>query len=758
MARVVVRVARQALLVALFATAAALGAASGVVFVYAEDLPEISALDDYAPSATTRVLANDGRTVGEFATQRRVVVAYDDISPLIRQAIMATEDDQFESHFGISIQRIVVTLIKDFVKGERKGASTLTQQLAKNLFLSPEKTWSRKVKEALLAIQLEKRFTKQELFTFYANTVHFGHGTYGVEAAARLYFNKSAKDVSLTEAALIAGIVQTPARQSPFVSVDNARTRRNYALSRMAAVGYISTEESRTAQAEPIVTVGQPTPEPTVAPYFLEEVRQHLEQKYGSQPLYEGALTVETTLDIRLQEAANRALDTGLRRIDKRRGYRKPTTNVAADKRTVGTFEHRRWRRPIVEGQVVPAVVVGVEGQRLLVRIGPERAVVEPEGYKWTRRRVEQLAQPGDIIEVRVGPRGADSSWTSLTLEQEPLVEGALLVLENRTGRVLAMTGGYDFERSKFNRAVQAMRQIGSTFKAFVYTAAIDRGYTPVSRLIDEPVSYDAGEGQPRYEPLNYDKTFEGPITLRHALEVSRNVPAVRMMDAVGPQTVVDYARRFGLKGPLPPFLSLALGAGEATLMEITSAFSAFPNEGTRMTPFLVTKVTDRQGDVLENNRPESVEVLRADTAYVMTNLFRGVVQRGTAASAAALKWPLGGKTGTTDDYTDAWMIGFDPELTVGVWVGRDQKKPLGPNESGAVAALPIWMDFWKSAIEGREAPPEFAPPANILTVSVDRQSGEPCVSSDAPCLEEVFISGTQPGVTFPPRAGLESQ
>lgn len=757
MARVVVRVARQAFFVALFATAAIMGAASGIVFVYAEDLPEISALDDYAPSATTRVLANDGRPVGEFAIQRRVVVGYDDISPLIKQAIMASEDDQFETHFGISIPRIIVTLIKDLLEGRRAGGSTITQQLAKNLFLTPEKTWTRKVREALLAVQLEKRFTKQELFTFYANTVPFGHGAYGVEAASRLYFNKSAKDVTLTEAALIGGIIQAPARQSPFVSVENAMRRRNYALSRMATVGYITPEQSATAQAEPIVTVGQPTPEPTVAPYFLEEVRQHLEQKYGSQALYEGALSVETTLDLRLQEAANRALDAGLRRIDKRRGYRAPTANVKAGGRTVETYDHRRWRRPMAEGDIVPAVVTAVDGPRLTVRIGTESGVLTPDSYKWTRKRPDQIGKVGDVLQVRIGARAQDGSLGVLTLDQEPLLEGAFLVIENRTGRVLAMAGGFDFERSKFNRAVQAMRQIGSTFKAFVYTAAIDRGYTATSRLIDEPVAYDAGEGQPKYSPLNYDKTFEGPITLRHALEVSRNVPAVRMMDAVGPQTVVNYARRFGLQGPLPPFLSLALGAGEATLMEITSAFSVFPNEGIRMTPFLVSKVTDRQGDVLENNRPEATNVLRADTAYVMTNLFRGVVQRGTAASAASLKWPLGGKTGTTDDYTDAWMVGFDPELTVGVWIGLDQKKPIGSNESGAVAALPIWIDFWKAAIEGRDAPPEFTPPANILTADVDRHTGEPCVDAGSECIQEAFISGTQPGATFPPRA-LEGQ
>jgi penicillin-binding protein 1A len=327
-------------------------------------------------------------------------------------------------------------------------------------------------------------------------------------------------------------------------------------------------------------------------------------------------------------------------------------------------------------------------------------------------------------------------------------------VLDNHTVQILAMSGGFDFERSKFNRAVQAMRQIGSTFKAFVYTAAIDRGYTPASALIDKPVSFEAGPGQPPYEPLNYDRTFEGAMTLRRALEISRNVPAVSMMHALGPANVIEYARRFGLRGPMEPYLSLALGAAEATLVEITSAFSVFPNQGVRMRPYLVLKVTDRLGDVLEDNRPESTETVRADTAYVMTSLLRGVARRGTAASAAALKWPLGGKTGTTDDYGDAWMIGFDPDISVGVWVGFDQKQPLGHNQSGAVAALPIWIDFWRSYIEGRETPAEFPAPANIVTVTVDRRTGEVAMPGSGDTIDEVFIAGTQPGLAFPRATG----
>ncbi|MFN8062692.1 MAG: PBP1A family penicillin-binding protein [Vicinamibacterales bacterium] len=731
------------------------GTLAGLLFAYADDLPEISALDEYAPSATTRVVARDDRPIGEFAVQRRVVVGYDDISPLIRRAIIASEDDQFESHFGLSIQRIVVTLAKDFFEGRRAGGSTLTQQLAKNLFLTPEKTWQRKVKEALLAIQLEKRYTKPEIFTFYANTVPFGHGAYGVEAASRLYFNKAAKDVSLEEAALIAGIIQAPARQSPYVDPDAALRRRNYALARMAAVGFITADESLAARQRPIVTAGQPTPEPTVAPYFLEEVRKHLEAKYGSKPLYEGALTVQTTLDVRVQEAANQALDAGLRRIDKIRGYRRPTRNVVDHDATIEGYEDRSWKRGLEPGTVVHAVVTGVSGQRLLTRVGPFAVAVDPAGYKWTNRKIADLGKPGDIVDVRLSTLDEATKTGTALLDQEPLVEGAMLVIQNRTGQVLAMTGGFDFERSKFNRAVQAMRQIGSTFKAFVYTAAIDRGYTPLTRLVDEPVSYSAGPGQPPYAPMNYDRTFMGPLTLRRAVELSRNVPAVRTMEAIGPAPVVDYARRFGLAGPLPPYLSLALGAAEATLLEMTSAFSVFPNQGVRMQPYLVSKVTDRQSDVLEDNHPESNDTIRADTAYIMTSLLRGVVQHGTAAAAKSIDWPLAGKTGTTDDYTDAWMLGFDPEITVGVWVGLDIKKPIGRNQSGAVAALPIWMDFWKAYIAGHEGDPpaEFSAPANIVTLTVDRNSGLELPAGTPGGFQEVFIAGTQPGAVFP-RAG----
>jgi penicillin-binding protein 1A len=743
----VLRVVRHAGIAALFILAAVLGTASGILFAYSGDLPQIEALDDYAPSTITRVYDARGRTAGEFAIQRREVITYEQIPERLRQAILAAEDDEFFQHFGLSIPRIVITLAKDIITGERAGASTLTQQLARNLFpatIGFEKTWERKIKEAIVAVRLEKRYTKQEIFTFYCNQIHIGHGGYGMEAAARLYFGKSAKDLALEEAAMIAGIIQTPARQSPYVNPEAARRRRRYVLQRMADLGFITPAEARAANERPIVTAGDPGQDRSIAPYFLEEVRKHLEATYGVKALYEGGLRVETTLDTELQAAANRAITEGLRNLDKRRGYRRSTLNVEAEKQTIEAYRHPRWSRPIVAGDIVPAVVTGSDGTRVNLRVGETRGVIEAAGYSWTRRKAAQLAKPGDIIEIRVDKVDESGALVG-SLEQTPSLEGALLAIENRTGRILAMVGGYSFDRSKFNRATQAARQVGSAFKPVVYTAAIDRGYTPASTIIDEPVRYSVGPGQPEYMPHNYDLEYWGPMTLRRAVEQSRNVPAVKVMHELGPAQVVSYARRLGLTSPIPPFLSVALGAAEATLLEMTSAYSVFPNQGVRMTPFEIVKVTDREGNVLEERRPEPHDAIRADTAYVMASLLRGVVQRGTAARAASLDWPLAGKTGTTNDYTDAWFIGFDPDVTVGIWIGRDVKKPIGPGFTGTEAALPIWIDFMKEYIKGRKPPAPFEPPGNIVFVAVDRSTGSPAEPAAPGTLREAFIAGTEP-------------
>jgi penicillin-binding protein 1A len=749
MARYIVRVARRAGLIILFLIAAILGSVTGVVFAFAGDLPQISALDDYAPSTITRVYGAHGDVVGEFAIQRRVVIKYEDISPTLRNAVLAAEDDTFFQHFGLSIPHFILAAAKDLAERRKAaGASTLTQQLTRKLFLKDEKWWSRKIKEAILAIQIEKRYTKEEIFTMYCNQMYFGHGAYGVEAAAHLYFGKSAKDLNLEEAALIAGILQGNVRQSPYVNMDAALRRRNYTLDRMAEVKFITRQQAEEAKKRPVVTRGDPsTQSATIAPYFLEEVRKELEGRYGAKQLYENGLTIQTALDLRLQDVANRALDTGLRRIDHMHGFRKARRNVLEERHTIEAFKHPRWERPFAVNDIVPAVVVDTDATTIHLRAGDTRISIDKKGYAWTRKtNPSQLVARGDLVEAKILTIDPAEHTATASLDQPPAVEGGVLALDNRTGQITAMVGGYSFDRSKFNRATQAFRQVGSAFKPFVYTAAIDRGYTPTTILEDVPVTFPGGAGSPPYSPQNYDRKFEGPVTLRHALEESRNVPAVRVMDQLGPKQVIAYARRFGLTSPLPPYLSVALGAAEATLLEMTSAYSIFPNQGVRMTPYSVLKVTDREGNVLEENRPEAKDAIRADTAYMLTNLLRGVVQRGTAAKAAALNWPIGGKTGTTDDFSDAWFIGFDPDITLAVWVGYDQKKPLGPGMTGAEAALPIWIEIMKAVIGDRKDAPKFEPPGNIVFVSVDKGTGMATLDDAPGSIHEAFIAGTQPG------------
>jgi penicillin-binding protein 1A len=752
--KVAVRYARHAGIAALFVSAALLGTLSGVLFAYSDDLPEVSALDSYSPNTITRVLGKNRELVGEFAVERRVVIHYSDIPQNLRQAILAAEDAGFFEHSGFSISRMILALVRDVASsGKSPGGSTITQQLTRNLFPAEigfavgNRSWERKIKESLVAIRIEKRYTKEEIFTFYCNQIYFGHGAYGVEAASQLYFRKHAKDLNLEEAATIAGIIQGNVRQSPFVNPEATKRRRNYALERMAVEGFISRETADAAKEKPVLVGGDPAGEGSVAPYFLEEVRKYLEAKYGAKALYESGLTVSTPLDLKLQQAANKAVDRGLRRVDKRRGFRKPRRNILAEGHTVDAFKTDRWSRRISQGDIVPAVVRSVSDTAATLRIGELSAELTRAGMQWTNRKSpREILKAGDLVDVEITK--IDGKTVTVNLDQTPILEGALVAIDNDSGEILAMVGGYSFSRSKFNRATQAFRQMGSTVKPILYTAAIDRGLTPTTILIDEPTTFDAGAGQPPYAPRNYDRKFMGPLTLRRALEQSRNIPSVKVIDMLGPTQVAAYAKKFGFSQDFRPFLSMALGAQEVTLLEITSAYSAFPNHGIRMEPYFAEAINDRDGSLLEERRPQPKDAIRADTAFVLTNLMQGVVQHGTAAAANALDWPLAGKTGTVDDNTDAWFVGFDPNITVGVWIGNDEKKPIGYNETGTTAALPMWIDFMRAYIElygDRENPPTFEPPGNIIFMPVDRTTGEPGPSGNVAIVNEAFISGTQP-------------
>jgi len=751
---------RRAVVTSLFAASILGGSLLGVFFAFESDLPQVTSLEDFQPNIITRVFASDGSEIGAFAIEKRVVVAFRDIPPVLRNAIVAVEDADFWKHIGINPWRVPGAALANLRSGRLgQGFSTLTMQLSRLLFLTPEKTYERKIKEVILAFQIEKNFTKEEIFALYCNQVYFGNGNYGVEATSQFLFGKSIRDLTLAEAALVAGLPQNPSRLSPLDFPERALHRRNHVLDRMAEEKYVTPGEATAAKRLPLGLHVRKDP-PSVAPHFIEEVRKYLEREYGSQRIYQGGLRVRTTLDPPMQEAAVQALRRGLRKLDRRaRGYVKPEATVLKDGDFPDPIHLEEWDRPFAEGDVVHGVVLASERSLALVQIGAYRARVGPAELAWPRR----------VSVAEVLPRGAVAPFLlkSLTdeggrkeaqvvLEPEPEVEGALLALDVRTGAVRAMVGGYDFERSQFNRATQAMRQVGSAFKPIVYAAAIERlGWTAATVLVDSPISFPNPWNKTVWSPQNYDYRYLGPIPLRRAVEQSRNVPAVKTLQAVGLETGIEYARKLGLAGELPPFLPIALGAGEATLTEMVSAFATFANQGLRMKPYLITQITDRDGNIVEEARPQARDAIRADTAYILTSLLRGVATRGTAARAARLKRPIAGKTGTTNDFTDAWFVGFEPSLAAGVWVGFDEKKnSLGKDETGSEAALPIWMDFW-AAVTADDPVEDFPIPGNIVFVPVDDMGrlgrpGTPGVQMEA------FVAGTEPRATLAAAEALE--
>jgi penicillin-binding protein 1A len=526
-------------------------------------------------------------------------------------------------------------------------------QLSRLLFLTPEKTYERKIKEIILAFQLEKNFTKEEIFTLYCNQVYFGNGNYGVEAASQFFFAKAARDLTLAEAALVAGLPQNPSRLSPIDNPERVLVRRNHVLDRMAEEKYISTLEAETAKAEPIALHLHKDP-PTIAPYFLEEVRKYLEREYGSQRIYQGGLRVYTTLDPFMQRLGVQALRKGLRTLDRRaRGFVPPESTLLKNGLLPDPVHLDEWDWPFAVGDVVHGVVTASDRGIALVQIGEYKARLGLAEIAWTRRsNVAEILPRGTIAPFLVQSltREGEKREAKVLLEQEPKVEGAFLAMDVKSGAVRAMVGGYDFEKSKFNRATQAMRQVGSAFKPIVYSAALERaGFTPATIIVDAPISLPSAPGK-IWSPHNYDYKFLGAIPLRYAIEQSRNIPAIKTLQTVGIETGIDYARKLGLTGELPPYLPIAIGAGEATLQEMTAAFATFANQGLRMKPMYVTRITDRDGNVIEEARPQGTDAIRADTAYIMTSLLRGVVERGTAARARKLKRPIGGKTGRASE------------------------------------------------------------------------------------------------------------
>jgi len=678
------------------------------------------------PKTITKVLDRNGDVIGIFAEENRVVIPFGDIPRAFVGAVIATEDSDFMNHSGISgrgVLRAGFNFLASFGR-RREGASTLTMQLVRTVTAKRQRRIDRKLKEIILARKLEKAYTKKQIFEQYANEVYFGGGRYGIEAAAQFYFGKSAPQLAVEECALLAGLVQNPNWYNPYNPDPKARaaarTRRNHVLRRMAAEGYLKDTDAEALSERPVRLARENAREEAVAPYALEEVRKYLYQKYGKDKVLEGGLEVTTTLDTVWQEAANKAVRAGLRAVGRRRGYRKEGLQFVEDAEKSSL---PGWNRFFETDDLVRGVLMNWTGTGAQVRIGKRVLDVPDAAFAWAGKGIRQILSRGASVLFIVKAAGEDGVPVKLELDQEPDVEGALLAVEPQNGEIRAMVGGYDFQRSMFNRATQAERQVGSTMKAFVYGAAFAQGRTPATMVEDVPTRFTFD--LTIYEPKNYERDFWGPIPIWEAIRDSRNVPAVRTLEATGIDNVVALAHAAGIGGKLNPYPALALGTPDLTLMEMVRSYATFANGGLKAPPpFLIKKIVDRSGRVLEAYSGAVGEaVLDPMSNYQLIQCLQGVAQRGTGARANELNWPVAGKTGTTDDHTDAWFLGFSTRITCGVWVGLDAKKTIFKGADGAKVALPIWVDFMKNALPGTPRE-DFPVPPGMEWADVDRYTG----------------------------------
>lgn len=770
-------VLRAFLIAALVGLAVGLGGIVGSYVAIKDDLPPVADMDTFRPKIITTIYAADDQPIKEFAEERRIEIPFAQIPKVLVDAIVATEDPNFFRHRGVDargvLRAIKVDLFKVLSGGRPEGGSTITQQLARSLFLHREVSLRRKLKEAFLSIQIEKQYSKQDILTLYCNHFYLGHGVYGVEAGSRLFFGKSASELNLEEAALIAGIFRGPAVYSPYANPKGTLSRRNHVLGRMVEAGYIGKAEGEAAKARPMAVLPLRRTSSEFGAYFFEEVRKYIEKNYGSDALYGAGLKVYTTLDPTLQRYAERALQGGLRDIENRKnGWRADKPNLlAAGPETLknlvagppAELEDQwllSWESPSVEaGEVYDAIVLAVTRTEATARVKNVIGRMTNKDIGWTKAKsLDSLLKRGDVAQVRVESVETPGKEARVSLDQKPVRNGGFVVIEPQTGRIKALVGGYSFRESQFDRAVQAPRQTGSAIKPFLYTAAIEHGFTPASLIADEPATFiDRWAGDP-WSPKNYDRKYKGAVTVRTGLEESRNVVTAKLLDFISPQVGVDYCRRFGITSPLYPYLSLSLGTFEVTLLELVSAFSTFPDKGVRFRPYFISRIEDKDGNVLEETRVESEEVVSSQTAYMMTYLMRGVVESegGTGGAARALNWPLAGKTGTTDKETDAWFIGFSPTLCAGVWVGHDRPVTLGARQTGASAALPIWQSFFARVIDDARKkaaddgvaefqPADFEVPPNLVFVEIDKKTGLLATPVCRYPFREVFFPGTEP-------------
>jgi len=772
-------------------------AAGGGWFAYKyveRDLPDYTALKNYEPPVMSRVHASNGELVAEYAHERRLFLPSQAIPQSLKNAFLSAEDKNFYEHVGLDpegIVRAAIVSVQNKLAGRRpQGASTITQQVAKNFLLTNEQTFERKIKEAILAVRIESTYSKEEILELYMNQIYLGVGAYGVAAAALLYFDKSVHELSVAEAAYLAALPKAPSNYHPIRNAEAAVARRNWVIGQMATNGFITQDEAEKAKAEPLKVVQRTTgPHIFAADYFAEEVRRQLIERYGEKGLYEGGLSVRTTLDPKLQLIARKALIKGLMNYDMANGWRGPVNRLQlagdwgpplAEQKALADVPE--WRLAVVLSVADQEAQIGLQPPKLIaggVSTERERGVLPFDQMKWATTLAEgakrtaigrgaaAVLMPGDVVYVeKVAAAGDRSVWR---LRQVPEISGALVAMDPHTGRVLAVTGGFSFAESEFNRATQAWRQPGSSFKPFVYAAALDNGYTPSSLVLDGPIEINPGGGQPIWRPENYSQKFYGPSTLRVGIEQSRNTMTVRLAKDMGMPLVVEYAKRFGIYDELGAYLPMSLGAGETTVLRLTSAYATIANGGRKVTASFIDRIQDRYGKTVfkhdkricegcdaakwdNQDEPQLVDereqVLDPMTAYQITSIMEGVVLRGTATVLSDLKRPIAGKTGTTNDEKDVWFVGFTPDLVTGVYLGYDKPRGLGRGMSGGHTAAPVVRDFFADALKDTPAVP-FRVPPGIRLIAVNRATGMRASPGDGATIMEAFKPGTAPPDTY---------
>ncbi len=747
------------------------GAGAGLVVFYSisKDLPKITSLADYHPKIITTVYADDNRKIAEFFKERRIVLPLTEMPQTLIDAFVAAEDSRFYKHRGIDFISIVRAFFKNLEAGTIvQGGSTITQQVTKSFLLTPERSYRRKLREAILAYRIDKAFSKEDILYLYLNQIYLGHGAYGVQAASENYFGKSVKDLNLAECAILAGLPQAPSKYSPFRYPERAKQRQIYALNRMVDEGYINNIEA----TEAINTQLDIKPRRNLyieeVPFYTEHVRRYLEKKYGTDELYTQGLQVYTAVNLDLQKIAREEIQKGLFELDKREGYRGPLEQIKPEE--IESYAQKLQgeldKKPLAEGVTVKGIVIAVNDRKkeVSVRMGQSQGIIALEDMVWARKpdpeipyhrvklkRPSQALSVGDVILVKAKGKEKDHDVWSLALEQMPVAQSALMCIEAGTGLVKAMIGGRDFRETQFNRATQSRRQPGSAFKPIIYAAALDREseddsriYTPATIIMDSAIVYTDEERDFTWKPRNYKETFYGPTLLRKALAKSRNLVTIKILQDIGVDYAIEYANKLGIESSLSRDLSIALGSSGISLLELLRAYSVFANQGYLIDPVFILKVVDRNGNVLEEITPERKKVIEKSTAYIMTNLLEGVVKHGTGWRAKALKRPAAGKTGTTNNLFDAWFVGYTPEYITGVWVGLDEEAPMGAGETGSRAASPIWLGFMQRALEGKPVK-VFEAPEGIVFAKIDADTGLLPVPESKNVVFECFKEGTEP-------------